>query len=171
MLQTVCLHLAGKLGCPGRLAAVAAGLLVHINDELTGKRFLVDTGASYSIWPHKSPKPAIDPHLFCPSGQRISCWGERVLRLQFHDRPFSWPFLLADVDFPIVLKQHCLMVDPTKNRLVDAQGASLPTLARASPPTASVVTGLHQQHGCLLYNSSLSGLLFFFFLYAHSGSW
>ncbi len=74
-----------------------------------------------------------------------------MLRLQFHDRPFSWPFFLADVDFPIVgvnfLKQHCLMVDPTKNRLVDAQGASLLTLARASPPTASVVTGLHQQHG------------------------
>jgi hypothetical protein len=158
LLQTVCLYLAGKLGCPGQLAAVAAGLLVHINDELTGRRFLVDTGASYSIWPHKSPMPATGPHLFGPSGQRIACWGERVLRLQFHGRHFSWPFLLADVDFPIVgvdfLKNHCLMVDPANNRLVDAQGASLPTLARASPPTASVVTGFHQQHGLFSTTSS-----------------
>ncbi len=81
-----------------------------------------------------------------------------MLRLQFHGRHFSWPFLLADVDFPIegvdFLKNHCLMVDPANNRLVDAQGASLPTLAQASPPTASVVTGLHQQHGLSSTTSS-----------------
>jgi hypothetical protein len=73
------------------------------------------------------------------------------MQLQFDGRPFSWPFLLAAVDFPIIgvdfLKQHGLMVDPANNRLVNAQGESFPTLARASPPTASVVTGLHRQHG------------------------
>jgi hypothetical protein len=42
-------QLAGKLVGPARLASVAAGLLVHIVDELSGKLFLVDTGASYSI--------------------------------------------------------------------------------------------------------------------------
>jgi hypothetical protein len=72
------------------------------------------------------------------------------MQLQFHGRPFSWPFLLAAVDFPIIgvdfLKQHSLMVDPANNSLVNAQGKSFPTLARASPPTASVVTGLHRQH-------------------------
>ncbi len=134
----------GKLSCPGRLAAVAAGLLVHIKDDISGRRFLVDTGASYSIWPHSSSSPATGPLLFGPSGQWISCWGDRVLHLQFQGRPFSWPFLLAAVDFPILgvdfLKKHGLMVDPANNRLVSAMGDSLHTLARASPPTASVVT-------------------------------
>ena len=144
------MQLAGKLGCPGRLAAVAAGLLVHIVDELTGRRFLVDTGASYSIWPYSSTSSADGPRLFGPAGQLIQCWGERKMQLQFQGTKFSWPFLLAAVDFPIIgvdfLKQHSLMVDPANNRLVSAQGKTFPTMAQPSPPTASVVTGLHLQH-------------------------
>lgn len=44
-------QLARKLGGLERLASVAVRLLVHIQDEVSGKRFLVDTGASYSIQP------------------------------------------------------------------------------------------------------------------------
>jgi hypothetical protein len=36
------LQLVGKLELPGRLNIVAPGLLVYINDQLTGRRFLVD---------------------------------------------------------------------------------------------------------------------------------
>jgi hypothetical protein len=77
------MHLAGKLERPGRLAAVAAGLLVYIEDDITGRRYLVDTGASYSIWPHMSSKPASEPRLFGPAGQQIKCWGEQLLHLIF----------------------------------------------------------------------------------------
>jgi hypothetical protein len=141
---------AGKLGRPGRLAAVAAGLLVHIKDKISGRHFLVDTGASYSIWPCTSTAPASGPQHFGPAGQPIRCWGERQQQLQFQGRVFTWPFLLAAVDFPILgvdfLKHHSLMVDPANNRLVSAQGSCYPTLEHPSPPTASVVTGLHPQH-------------------------
>jgi hypothetical protein len=109
-------------------------------------RFLVDTGASFSIIPHRSPTAASGPRLFGPSGLPIACWGERVLRLRFNGRDFTWPFLLAAVDFPILgvdfLKKHCLMVDPANCRLVGAQGDSLAAMSRAIPPTASVVTGV-----------------------------
>jgi hypothetical protein len=141
---------AGKLSCLVRLAAVAAGSLIHIMDESSGSRFLVDTGASYSIVPHVSSAPATGPRLFGPDSQPIKCWGEKILRLQFQGRVFSWPFLLAAVDFPILgvdfLKRHGFMVDPANSRLVDRQGQSFATVARPNPPRASVVTGLHQQH-------------------------
>jgi hypothetical protein len=49
--------LLGKLGCQGcqgRLNAVISGSLVHLVDQLSNRRFLVDTGASYLIFPHQS---------------------------------------------------------------------------------------------------------------------
>jgi hypothetical protein len=52
------LQLVGKLEILGRLNAVAPGLLVYINDQLTGWRFLVDTGVAFSILPHHSSDPA-----------------------------------------------------------------------------------------------------------------
>jgi hypothetical protein len=107
--------------------------------------FLVDTGASFSILPHRSPAVASGPRLHGPAGQPTACWGERVLRLRFQGRDFTWPFLLAAVDFPILgvyfFKQHSLLVDPANCRLVSAQGDVFGAISRASPPTASVVTG------------------------------
>jgi hypothetical protein len=41
------LHLARKLGGPGRLNAVAAGQLIHMLDQISNRRFLMDTDASY----------------------------------------------------------------------------------------------------------------------------
>ncbi len=52
------LHLVGKLGGPGRLNAVAAGQLIHMLDQISNRRFLVDTSASYSFLPHRSSLPA-----------------------------------------------------------------------------------------------------------------
>ena len=139
-----------KLGDPGRLNAVAAGLLVHIVDSSNNRRYLVDTGASYSILPHKSPLPATGPKLFGPGGQPIRCWGERAVNLTFQERAFSWKFLLADVAFPIIgvdfLRFHNLSVDAAGDRLTDRDGKSYPTLAQPSPPTASVLCGYVQPY-------------------------
>jgi hypothetical protein len=95
------LYLVGKLSGPGRLNAVAAGQLIHMLDQISNRRFLVDTGASYSILPHRSSLPATGPKLFGPAGQLIPCWGDRLVQLRFQDQNFSWKFLLADVAFPI----------------------------------------------------------------------
>jgi hypothetical protein len=62
------LHLVGKLGGPGRLNPVAAVQLIHMLDQISKRRFLVDTGASYIILPHRSSLPASGPKLFGPAG-------------------------------------------------------------------------------------------------------
>lgn len=140
------LHVAGKLDGPARLNAVAAGHLVHIVDQTSGRRFLVDSGASYSILPYKSAKPAKGPRMHGPSGQLIPCWGEQLQKLQFQGKIFPWSFLLAAVDFPILgvdfLRHYKLMLDISGNSLVDEQGKRFSTLSSSSPPTASVVTGM-----------------------------
>jgi transposase InsO family protein len=115
----------GKLASRGRLAAIAPGRLVHVLDELSNRRFLCDTGASYSVFPFRSPEPPSGPSLTGPNGQRILCWGERELALSFHGVSFTWIFLLADVQFPILgidfLRHYHLVVDAAGGQLVDAR--------------------------------------------------
>jgi hypothetical protein len=98
------LQLAGKRRRRGQLYAVAPGELLHLTDELSGRRFLVDTGASYSIFPHQSLQPVCVPVLKGPGGQTIACWGEKLLPVQFSGRRFTWTFLLAKVEFPILVQ-------------------------------------------------------------------
>jgi hypothetical protein len=52
---------------PGRL-----GTLLCSNTNL---HFLVDTGAVYSVIPHKSSSPAEGPAITTASGTPILCWG------------------------------------------------------------------------------------------------
>ena len=138
------LLLAGKLGRRGRINAVAPGRLVHIVDESSKRRFLVDTGAAYSIYPFSSSGRQSGPHLTGADGLHIPCWGERRLSLVFHGRRFEWPFLLAKVQFPIIgvdfLRHFRLLVDPAANRLVDTVSTQpLPTVSSVrSQPVPSV---------------------------------
>jgi hypothetical protein len=50
--------MGGKLETPGRFNTIAPGVLVHVVDQICGWRFLVDTGAAFSIIPHSSSLPA-----------------------------------------------------------------------------------------------------------------
>ena len=132
------LQLAGKRRRRGQLNAVAPGELLHLTDELSGQRFLVDTGASYSIFPHQSSQPVCGPVLKGPGGQTIACWGEKELPVQFSGRRFTWTFLLAKVEFPILgadfLKHFNLIVDLAASQLLATD-----TLQRfaARPPAAT----------------------------------
>ena len=137
------LHL-GKLGCRGLLNAVVPGALVHILDQLSGRRFLIDTGASFSIFPFQSNDPVSGPNIMGPAGQRIPCWGTRTLGLCFHGRRFEWPFLLAAVRFPIIgvdfARHHRLMVDPAANQLIDTASLQvLPTISSVKAEVAADV--------------------------------
>jgi hypothetical protein len=144
------LQLVGKVGGPGRLNAVAAGQVIHMLDQITNRRFLVDTGASYSILPHRSSLPATGPKLFGPAGQLIPCWGDGLVQLPFQDQDFSWKFLLADVAFPILgvdfLRAHKLVIDPVGHPLLDSTGRRFAGQLRRSPPTATVVIGFVQPY-------------------------
>ena len=154
------LYLVGKLGGPGRLNAVADGQLINMLDQVSNRRFLVDTGASYSILPHVSSLPASGPKLYGPAGQPIPCWGDRLVTLRFQDQDFSWKFLLADVAFPILgvdfLRAHKLLIDPEGHALLDSTGRRLAGQLLHSPPTAMVVIGFVQPHKPVAETSSPS---------------
>jgi hypothetical protein len=132
------LQLAGKRRCRGQLNAVVPGELLHLTDSLTGCRFLVNTGASFSIFPHLSSDPGSGPALRSPSGEAIPCLGEKKLAVEFSGRRFEWTFLLAKVNFAILgadfLKHFNLIVDLAANQIVDA--VSLQRFA-AGPPAAT----------------------------------
>jgi hypothetical protein len=44
--------MGGKRETLGWLNAIAPGILVHVVDQISSWRFLVDTGAAFSIIPH-----------------------------------------------------------------------------------------------------------------------
>jgi hypothetical protein len=143
---------AGKLAYRGFLNAVTPGRLVHVLDQISNRRFLVDTGASYSIFPHRSSAPSSGPRLSGPSGSHIPCWGEKELTLSFCGRRYLWTFLLADVQFPILgvdfLRHHHLLVDPAANRLVASVSAS-PQLSPSPSSPASAVANVKEPSGSL----------------------
>jgi hypothetical protein len=120
------------------------GLLVYVNDQLTGLCFLVDTGTAFSILPHHSSDPATVQGLDGPNRSAIWCWGETALKLQLASQHFTWTFLLADVPMAILgmdfLWAHNLMLDPANCRLVQACGCVYPSMAVTSGHTASVIT-------------------------------
>ncbi len=151
----------GKLASRGRLNAVAPGPLVHIEDQLSKRRFLVDTGASFSIYPFSSKAAPTGPTLFGPAGKLIPCWGERSISLQFNNKKFTWTFLLAAVSFPIIgvdfLIHFKLLIDPAANRLVDtascqafsivsslAMPAATAVAAAATPLQSPVISHSHR---------------------------
>ena len=55
-------------------------------------------------------------------GNPVKAWGSRTLPLQFGDRRFQFPFLLAPVDRPILgsdfLAEYDLLVDPAERQVL-----------------------------------------------------
>jgi len=134
----------GKLACPARLNAAAAGLLLYVNDQQSGRRFLVDSGASVSLLPSSSSAPASGPSLVSPDGSPIKCWGDQQLTLVLGGQRFSWRFLRAAVAFPILgldfLKHFGLCLDAAAGQLLQ-RGGGPPLLLcrRPSGPSAAVL--------------------------------
>ena len=111
------------------MAAVSSGptgRLALLVDESTQQRFLVDTGSSYSIIPHRSQGPTSGPRLCTADRSPIACWGDRKMHVAAGGRRFTWPFLLADVAMPIIgadfLRHFGLIVDLGEMRLLACKG-------------------------------------------------
>jgi hypothetical protein len=96
-----------------------------VADQLTGTKFLVDTGASYSIFSHKSRRPPSGPRLRVPGGQDIACWGEKEMAVFFGGERYIWSVLLAAVQFPILgvdfLHANSPIVDAAAGRLIHSK--------------------------------------------------
>ena len=109
------------------------GSLIYLRDKLTNRDFLVDTGASRSVFPHQSSAPPSGPRLLMADGRPAAAWGSRILPLQFGTRRFEYAFLLAAVDRPILgadfLADFDLLVDSAARSVLQR-----PSLEPLAPP-------------------------------------
>ena len=100
--------------------------LLYVKDDISGRRFLVDTGALVSVF----PASGLDTHSHRPSalleaanGSTIHTYGDKVMTLSINGRKYVWKFTVADVTQPLLgadfLCSNTLMVDVKGQRLVD----------------------------------------------------
>jgi RNase H-like domain found in reverse transcriptase/Reverse transcriptase (RNA-dependent DNA polymerase)/Integrase zinc binding domain len=78
------------------------GRLFYLVDSVSGTRYLVDSGAAFSVLPHQSQEPPRGPALRGADGSRINCWGRAQTAVVAQGRRFDWNFLQAAVAFPIL---------------------------------------------------------------------
>jgi len=99
---------------------------LHVIDETSGMRFLIDTGADVSLVPkpanHRCEAQALK--LFAANDTRIATYGSlrRVLKIGLR-RPIEWEFVIADVPYAIIgadlLFYYNLSVDLRRQMLID----------------------------------------------------
>jgi histidinol phosphatase-like PHP family hydrolase len=100
---------------------------LFVFDPLTNRRYLVDTGSDVCVLPYTpnmTLKNTNDFKLFTATGSDIKTYGTKTISLALNlRRNFSWPFIIANVDKPIIgadfLKHFGLMVDLKNSRLYD----------------------------------------------------
>ena len=124
------LQRGGKRQGPRSVAAVSAGTtnrLLFVEDTISGRRFLCDTGAQKSVLPATVNDDAGGVHgppLFSADDTPIRTYGTRTADLCFGGRLFAWDFVTADISFPLLgadfMCAHGLLVDVKNGRLVDA---------------------------------------------------
>lgn len=114
-------------------------------DGVSAKRFLVDTGSVYSIFPCKFGTPT-GLSLKLPNGQVLPSFGEKIFSMSFSGQNFVWNFVLADVDFPILgadfLRYHGLLVDLAAGQLIDAKSLKTFQFASGSETPSSLFAAI-----------------------------
>lgn len=97
---------------------------LHINDQSSHIRFLIDTGADISALPappHFEEQPH-DRTILAANGSAIKTYGYQEQIIQLGDKKFRWNFLLANIKNPLLgadfLTHFNLMVDLKGNRLI-----------------------------------------------------
>ena len=117
--------MAGKLVSRVAVAASTSpggsGQLCYLVDEIANHKFLVDTGAAYSVVPFSSTDPPHGPAICTADKSLIPCWGVRTRDIRAGGQLFTWTFLKAKVAFPILgadfLQHFDLWVDLGRRRL------------------------------------------------------
>ena len=104
----------------------AQAQLLYVKDDISGRRFLVDSGAFVSVFPAsglgtRSHRPSA--LLEAVNGSKIRTYGHKQITLSVNGRKYAWQFLVADVTQPLLgadfLCSNTLMVDVKGQRLVD----------------------------------------------------
>ena len=130
------------------LSALSGADLIYLCDATTGDRFLVDTGASCSVFPSTSSNLVHGPPLRSTSSQAIATAAPAMPTVHFGHRGYRFPFVPAAVVSPILgfdfLARFKLLVNPLRRRVLDAfslqpiNALALPS--RPSPLIAALTT-------------------------------
>jgi Reverse transcriptase (RNA-dependent DNA polymerase) len=147
---------AGKL-VGQRVGAAPAAVgqpsrLLYLIDAASGRRFLVDSGAAFSVLPFRSTSSPTGLPLRGADDEKIDCWGTCRRAVYAGGRRFNMLFLKAAVAFPILgadfLHQFDLILRVRKQLLYSAGGWSVSLTPFVSATTSfSVVipVGLFSQ--------------------------
>ena len=111
---------------------------MSLRDELSGRHFLVDSGADVSVFPKSmisplAPSTAPSGTLVAANGSAIDTYGSRRLSLRFNKLNAVHPFLLADVPRPILGSDFF----SARDLLIDVRNRQLVRLPRISSPSPS----------------------------------
>ena len=85
---------------PGQKAS-----LLFIHDSYNNVKWLIDSGAAYSIVPPTAAQRAKGPqpnHLQAANGSQISCYGDVEKSLVFGNKMYKYSFVVADVKHHII---------------------------------------------------------------------
>ena len=132
-----------------------------VNDNHSGRTFLIDTGAQVSLLPatahaRRHPSPTA-PKLVAANGSSIASYGTQQTHVQLGKRKFTVTFIIADVRRPILgadfLRRHKLLVDLCGQKLIDAHSFQSYACAATNndlcvSPVATVDSNHYKQ--CLL---------------------
>jgi hypothetical protein len=78
------------------------GRLLYLAADNEKVNYLVDSGATFSVWPHHSTEPPCGPALRGADRASIRSWGRCSMAIVAGGRQFEWDFLLASDSFPII---------------------------------------------------------------------
>ena len=103
--------------------------LLYVQDILSGREFLVDSGASVSVFPGPRSSSVNGIRLLTADGSSMFCSGSRLIPLRFScgsgSKVYTWKFQLAPVPVPLLgadfLKHFNLLVDIKGRKLVHAK--------------------------------------------------
>ena len=110
-------------------AAATQSNVFYVTDCLSKVKFLVDTGAAKSVLPLSYKDDSCTQldnslSLVAANGSPIKLFGQKILNVQFGGCDFTWSFLIADVNQPIIgsdfLVQNEFLVDVAQHRLLKA---------------------------------------------------
>jgi hypothetical protein len=72
-------------------------LYEYITDSISGKTFLIDTGAAVSVFTHQGPPSSAEWYLSGPDNKTIPSWGSTMKQLCSGGKTFTFNFILAAV--------------------------------------------------------------------------
>ena len=147
----------GRLPLEAPAVGASINSLFFVRDSQSGRRFLVDTGSEVSALPASHLERRTNANgrkLSAANGSSISTYGSRHLSLRLGEGIFSWSFIIADVERPLLgadfLRYTGFLVDVRGQQLVDPSTLRTIPLRLAQVPAVHLVSTGEDSYSALL---------------------